>query len=171
MQGACFIEYMPSPMREQWLALLMSEPKACGSHAWDVKGKLQGAWFNPAFDRQRPTPLEGLEEAALAIGPDNFRPDTHVQISIGSATGYAALDPHGRLQHLRRPGYAAIDLDPATRVNPDPARITKKSGTVCYDLAYDDEGSTRYNLMLLHLRSRKKLAIKLDTSAPRPGLR
>ena len=40
------------------------------------------------------------------------------------------------------------------------------SGTVCYDLVYNDGGTTRYNAMLFRLLGPRTLAIKYDP-APR----
>jgi hypothetical protein len=89
-----------------------------------------------------------------------------VQIGAGSGSPYAALDPTGAYPQLRNPLVVDIDATPGARRNPDPAAVGRATGTVCYDLAYNDAGMTRYNAMLLRLLGPHTLAIKYDP-APR----
>jgi len=160
--AACFIDYMEAALKTAWFALLQSDPKGCGSDSWDVRARLRGAWFNPAVDEPREPPLFDLESAVLSIIPYNLAPDTHVQIGAGSGNPYAALDPAGSYPQLRAPLVVAIDASPGARVNPDPATVRSRTGTVCYDLAYQEGGMTRYNSMQLRLLGARRLAILFD---------
>ena len=161
INGACFLDYLAPGLQASWQALLVSTPQTCGSHVWDRKGTLQGAWFHPELGK---TDFFELERGALAIGPDNLAPAMSLQISIGSGSSYAALDPSGALPHLDRAFRVDFDSSPGARVNPDPAQVTAATGTVCYDLAYDEGAGPRYNLLRLHLVSSKRLAIDFDAT-------
>lgn len=162
LNAACFIDYMAPPMREQWFELLVSDPKTCGSAAWDVKGKLRGAWFNPTLDKGTPAAFDSREKGALSIIPDNYRTTTHIQIAIGSGSPYSALDPEGTYDQLRRPFTVMTDSNPTARVNPDPAKVGRATGTVCYDLSYNTGAGTRYNYILFRMTRRTRVAIKFD---------
>jgi hypothetical protein len=169
--AVCFIEYMQPALKAAWFSLLLSYPKTCGKDAWDIDGRLRGAWFNPAVDAAAVPPLFELESAALSIIPYNLSPTTHLQIGVGSGRPYAALDPAGAYPQLRNSFIIAIDPAPGARLNPDPAAVRPRTGTVCYDLAYNN-GGARYNTMLLHMRGARHVAIKYDPTpyaAPQCG--
>ena len=161
--GTCFLDYLSPALQPAWKALLVSTPQECGSHAWDRKGTLQGAWFNPELGK---TDFFEIESGALAIGPDNYSPGDRIQISMGAGTSFSAFDPADALDQLDRAFLVDFDPAPGARINPDPAQVTKHSGTVCYELEYEDAG-TRYNTLLLHMVASKKLAIDFD---PTPNL-
>jgi len=172
IHAACFINYMEPSLKAAWFDRLLSDPKTCGSDAWDVDGRLRGAWFNPAVDAAAVPPLFELESAALSIIPYNLAPTTRVQIGAGSGSPYAALDPAGVHPQLRHPFIIEIDAAAGARVNPDPAAVRPATGTVCYDLSYNDAGMTRYNTMLFRMLRARRLAIKYDPAphdAPQCG--
>jgi hypothetical protein len=159
MNGACFIDYLSPGLQASWTSLFVSTSKQCGSHIWDVKKTLQGSWFNPALGK---TDVFETDAAAIAIGPDNYAPDDRIQIAIGSGGPFSVLDPTDSLPQLDRPFLIEPDPAPSARVNPDPAQVTRDTGTVCYDLEYDAGMGPRYNLLRLHLESSKALAIDFD---------
>jgi len=172
INAVCFIDYMEPALKAAWFELLLSDPKTCGSDAWDVDGRLRGAWFNPAVDAAAEPPLFELEYAALSIIPYNLAPTTRGQIGAGSGNPYAALDPAGAYPQLRNPFIIEINAAAGARINPDPAAVRPTTGTVCYDLSYNDGGMTRYNTMLFHMLDARRLAIKYDpapSDSPRCG--
>jgi len=162
--AVCFIDYMEPALKAAWFPLLVSAPKSCGSDAWDVDGRLRGAWFNPAVDAAAEPPLLDLERAALSIIPDNLAPATRVQIGVGSGGPYSAFDPAGAIPQLRSPLRVDVDFTPGARINPDPATVGPATGTVCYDLAYDDFGGTRWNTIRFRMPGARRVAIKLDAT-------
>lgn len=163
MNGVCFIDYLSPGLQASWANLLVSTPKQCGSHVWDIKKTLQGSWFNPTLGK---TDVFDTDAAAVAIGPDNYAPDDRIQIATGSGSPFSTLDPTDSLSQLDRPFLIDPDTAPGARLNPDPAQVTRDTGTVCYDLEYDD-GGPRYNVLRLHLEGSKALAIDFD---PTPRL-
>lgn len=173
INAVCFIDYMEPSLKTAWFELLLSDPKTCGRDAWDIDGRLRGAWFNPAVDAAAEPPLSDLEYSALSIIPDNLAPTTRVQIGAGSGNPYAALDPAGAYPQLRQPFIIEIDTATGARINPDPAAVRPTTGTVCYDLLYNDGGMARYNTMLFHMLDARRLAIKYDPAphdSPQCGL-
>lgn len=164
--ATCFLDYLTPALRSAWFALLLSTPQTCGSDAWDVRGKLRGAWFNPALDALA---LEGLlgvdiDSAALSIIPYNYQPLTRLQIGVGSGTPFSAFDPAGAIPQLRSPLLVDVDFTPGARINPDPATVGHAAGTVCYDVSYNDPGGTRWNTMLFRMLGGRRVAIKLDAT-------
>jgi hypothetical protein len=158
-----FINYMTSDLKAEWFNLLISNPKDCGRADWDINGRLRGAWFNPVVDKSAEPPLFELEFAALSIIPDNKAPTTRLQVGVGSGNPLAALDPGGIYPQLRNPFSIEMNTIAGKRVNPDPAGVRIKSGTVCYDLAYrGNSGELRYNTIQFHMLSSKQVAIKFD---------
>jgi hypothetical protein len=161
--AVCFLDYMTPALKAAWFPLLVSTPKSCGSDAWDVDGRLRGAWFNPAVDAAAEPPLFELERAALSIIPDNLAPGTRIQVGVGTGSAlYSAFDPAGVIPQLREPLRADVDFTPGARVNPDPATVGQATGTVCYDLSYHDFGGTLYNTMLFRMLGGRRVAIKYD---------
>jgi hypothetical protein len=165
--AACFIDYLDPAIRPAWFALLVSTPKTCGSDAWDVDGRLRGAWFNPALDAlSRDELLQGvdIDRAALSVIPYNLEPLARVQIGIGSGTPYAAFDPSGAIPQLRSPLLVDVDFTPGARINPDPAAVGPATGTVCYDVSYNDFGGTHWNTIRFRMQGGRRVAIKLDAT-------
>jgi len=168
LNAACFVDYFTDDLRDAWAGLLSSTPQRCGRAGWDLPGRLRGAWFNPAVDAASPPPLFELESAAISIIPDNLAPTSRVQIGIASGSPYAALDPGGIYPQLGRPFKLTMNGDAGARINPDPAQVGPRSGTVCYDLQYEGVGGPRYNSILFHMLSDRSVAIKFDPT-PRVG--
>jgi hypothetical protein len=168
INAVCFINYMEPSLKAAWFDLLLSDPKSCGKDAWDIDGRLRGAWFNPAVDTAPESVLFNLDYAALSIIPYNLAPTTRVQIGAGSGNPYAALDPTGAFPQLRNPFVIEINTAAGTRINPDPASVRPATGTVCYDLSYNDAGMSRYNTMLFRTLGPRSVAIKYDP-APHDG--
>ncbi|GEM_PF-3248786 len=152
LNAACFLDYMPEPLRQQWAALLASVPPACGRAGWDLPLRLRGAWFNPDIDAAPPEALFELEQAAVSIVPWNLAPDTHVNIAIGHGSDFSAFDPDDNLDSIHEDFVVAIDPDPAAVVNPDPASVSFQTGTVCYDLRFDVGGMVGYHALFLRLQ-------------------
>jgi len=163
VNAVCFIDYMEPSLKTAWFGLLLSVPKTCGRDAWDVDARLRGAWFNPAIDSAPESALFNLEQAALSIIPYNLAPTTRVQIGAGSGNPLAALDPAGALPQLLHPFIIEFDPAPGARIDPDPAAVGPTTGTVCYDLSYNDGGMTRYNAMRFHMLGARGPAIKYDS--------
>jgi hypothetical protein len=168
--AACFLDYLAPALRAAWTQKLLSTPKSCGRAGWDLAGRLRGTWFNAAVDTAQPPPVLELEWAALSIVPDALRPGTHVQIALATGHPLAALDPTGAHPQLRRAFLVAADARAAARANPNPARVSRRTGVVCYDLQYQGPGGAAYNLVLFRLASARRLLVAFDpTQRAAPG--
>ena len=168
--AACFLDYLTPALRAAWFPLLVSEPKGCGRADWDVNGKLRGHWFNQEVDELEEPPVFALEEAALAIVPNNLVPETQVQIGAGSDHPLAALDPDGLYPQLRNRFVVVFDPSPGARVNPDPAKVGVATGRVCYDLRFGSPAGERYNVLVLRLAAKRRLLVLFDpTPREAPG--
>ncbi len=131
-------------------------------------GHRRAAAGRAAVDAAKEPPLFDLEYAALSIVPYNLAPTTRLQIGAGNGNPYAALDPAGAYPQLRHPFIIEIDTAPGARINLDPALVQPTTGTVCYDLSYNDAGMSRYNTMLFRMLGPHSVAIKYDP-APHDG--
>lgn len=162
LNSTCFLRHMSAALRAVWEPLLVGPPGFCGRAGWDLPGRLRGAWFNPDVDDAEPPPLFELEQAALSIIPDELDPASTVQIAIGSGGAFSGIDPAGALPQLDQEFRVAFDPTPGARIDPDPARVTRKTGTVCYDLYHETGGVPQYNLLFLRMRPKRRLLATFD---------
>jgi len=163
LNSACFLRYMTLPLRVVWTAKLQGPPGFCGRAGWDRPGRVRGAWFNPAVDTAEPPPLFELERAALSIIPDNFDPLGTVQIAIGTGGDFSLIDPAGALPQLDQEFRVAVNPAPGARIDPDPARVGRRTGTVCYHLGHQTGGPpTLYHLLFVRLRNARVLEAHFD---------
>lgn len=160
--AACFLDYLAPAVRQAWSALLVSDPKGCGRPDWDLDGKLRGQWFNREIDEADEAPVFDLEFGALSIVPDNYLPETQIQIGIGSDHPLAALDPTGIHDQLSNRFVIAFDPAAGARTNPDPAKVKPATGIVCYDLGYGTGAGERWNVLLLRLAAARRLLVFFD---------
>jgi hypothetical protein len=163
LNAACFLSYMTPEMRAEWWTKLISSPQGCGQTGWDVRGRLRGAWFSDAVDAAPDPPLFTLSSGELAIVPDVEIPSVFARVSIGAGP-LSPVDPSHTLDQLRHAFRVAIDRTPGTRVNPDPALVRVRAGSVCYDLQYGTPAGTRYNTVLFNLMASWRLRVRYDTT-------
>ena len=162
LNSACFLRYMTLPLRIVWTAKLMGPPGFCGRAGWDLRRRLRGAWFNPAVDSAEPPPLFELEQAALSVIPDNLDPFATVQIAIGNDSAFSLIDPAGALPQLDQEFKITMNDVPGAVIDPNPRRVRRKTGTVCYNLGYETGGPTLYNLLFMRLRTGRELRVHFD---------
>jgi hypothetical protein len=160
--AACFIDYLEAKDQTDWFFKLTSDPISCGRAGWDVAGTIRGAWFSQSIDAGATVNLFALQTGVLSVIPDNLRPDTYVQIGIGAGT-YSPIDPDDTMDQLDNPFKMAIDFTPGGSINPDPASVGIRDGTVCYDLSYG--GGSRYDRLLVRLVDRDRLRVRYDAVA------
>lgn len=135
-----------------------SPPGELGTDAWDIAGKLRGAWFNSDLDS---LPIfQSHEAAAIAIVPS--RPDqTRYWISIGNDNGrsprLAKLDPGGRPE-LAEP-FSGL-MVATGNLNRDPA-LVGVGETVVYELPYNLPSNHGWHTLLCRLTSTTELKVKL----------
>lgn len=160
--AACFIDYLDPKDQTDWFFKLTSDPISCGRAGWDVAGTIRGAWFSQSIDAAASVNLFELQTGVLSVIPDNLRPDTQVQIGIGAGT-YSPIDPGDTMAQLDNAFKTAIDFTAGGTINPDPASVGARAGTVCYDLSYS--GGARYDRLLLRLTDRNHLRVRYDATA------
>ena len=162
VNAGCFVEYLTTvgDLRAQWFDKLESSPKGCGRVGWDTPGHLRGVWFHPAIDTAGL--LMDLEVAALSIVPDNFSPDSMLQIGWGNASisgshpELAQLDPStwttplAGVERIYGTFAVAPDSTPGAVVDPDPALVGTGT-TVCYDLPFWGFSGPAFDYLLLRL--------------------
>jgi len=137
LNAVCFLDYLSPALRPAWQALLVSSPQSCGRVIWDLSGRLQGTWFNPAVDTwPDESVLFRLEKAAFVIVPSALNPETEIQISIASGDpAFSALDPDGSYPQLAFAFHIVFDSTPGAVIDPPPSAVGPDT-TVCYNLPH-----------------------------------
>jgi len=163
LNAGCFLSYMTLEMRDLWKQKLLNSPQGCGQAGWDVNARLRGAWFSSLVDAAPDPPLFALESGALAVVPDAEVPWYFARIGIGAGS-LSPVDPDRTIEQLQLAFRVRMDTTPGARVNPDPALVRVRAGSVCYDLEYGSGAGTRYNTVLFNLMSSRRLRVRYDAT-------
>ena len=95
--------------------------------------------------------------------PDNLDPFVTVQIAIGNDGVFSLIDPAGALPQLEQEFRIVMNDVPGARIDPNPRRVRRSTGTVCYNLGYQiGGGPTLYNALFLRLRTGRGLRAHFD---------